>query len=213
MKKQLKKTAAVLTAAAMLTAGSAMGAVTVSAAGGSIGSGGTMGVYTPSAGVVTQQVLFAMPGSWKNQMTAQCGDVAGAYWWNGAGNVSKDFPGYKTTRVEEDGVHNLFCTQIPGYGNGEGDSGNANMMFWDNYLIPGTESDPLENPYYAAAAQTDNTFCNYISRFDREERFETLFRYTYQKQAQRCGLGGAGALNISAETFWEDINRLAADNK
>ena len=116
-----------------------------------------------------------------------------------------------TRRRQAYGVHNLFCTQIPGYGNGEGDSGNANMMFWDNYLIPGTESNPLENPYYAAAAQTDNTFCNYISRFDREERFETLFRYTYQKQAQRCGLGGAGALNINAETFWEDINRLAAD--
>ena len=146
MKKQLKKAAAVLTAAAMLTAGTSMGAVTVSAAGGSIGSGGALGVYTPSAGVVTQQVLFAMPGSWKNQMTAQQGDVAGAYWWSGADNVSADYPGYKTTRVEEDGVQNLFCTQIPGYGNGEGDSGDANIMFWNNYLDGGMESDPRENP-------------------------------------------------------------------
>jgi|GEM_PF-3182501 len=209
MKKQLKKTAAVLTAAAMLTAGTSMGAVTVSAAGGSIGSGGAMGVYTPSAGVVTQQVLFAMPGSWKNQMTAQQGDVAGAYWWSGADNVSNDYPGYKTTRVEEDGVQNLFCTQIPGYGNGERE--DANMMFWNNYLDGGTESDPRENPYYAAARQTNHFMCSYFSRNDGEERFETLFRYTYQKQAQRCGLGGAGALNINAETFWEDINRLAAD--
>lgn len=208
MKKQLKKTAAVLTAAAMLTAGSAMGAVTVSAAGGSIGSGGTMGVYTPSAGVVTQQVLFAMPGSWANQMTAQQDDVAGVYWWNGADNVSADFPGYKTTRVDEDGVQNLYTTQIPGYGNGE--NGDANLMIWNNYLDGGMERDPRENPYYAAAKWTNHFMCSYISRYDKEERFETLFRYTYQKQAQRCGLSGAAALNISAETFWEDINRLAA---
>ncbi len=209
MKKQLKKTAAVLTAAAILTAGTATGAVTVSAAG-SIGCGGTMGVYTPSAGVVTQQVLFAMPGSWTNQMTAQHGDVAGAFWWIGADNVfaaGGDSPGYKTTRVEEDGVQNLFCTRIPGYGNG---SQNANMMFWDNYLDPGIESDPRINPYYTAAAMTDNVRCDFISREDGEERFEPLFRYTYQKQAQLCGLSGAAALNRSAETFWEDINRLAA---
>ena len=76
MKKQLKKTAAVLTAAAMLTAGSAMGAVTVSAAGGSIGSGGTMGVYTPSAGVVTQQVLFAMPGQQSKTTENACESAA-----------------------------------------------------------------------------------------------------------------------------------------
>ena len=208
MKKQLKKTAAVLTAAAMLTAGSAMGAVTVSAAGGSIGSGGTMGVYTPSAGVITQQVMLAMPGSWTNQMTAQQGDVAGVYWWSGADNVSADFPGYKTTRVDEDGVYNLFSTQIPGYGNGE--SGDANLMVWNNYLDSGMEADPRENPYYAAAKLTNHFMCSFFSRYDKEERFETLFRYTYQKQAQRCGLSGAAALNISVETFWEDINRLAA---
>lgn len=210
MKKQLKKTAAVLTAAAILTAGTATGAVTVSAAG-SIGCGGTMGVYTPSSGVVTQQVLFAMPGSWTNQMTAQQDNVAGAFWWIGADNVfaaGGDSPGYKTTRVEEDGVQNLFCTRIPGYGNGS--SKNANMMFWDNYLDPGIESNPRENPYYAAAALTDNVRCSFISREDGEERFEPLFRYTYQKQAQLCGLSGAAALNRSAETFWEDINRLAA---
>ena len=208
MKKQLKKTAAVLTAAAMLTAGSAMGAVTVSAAGGSIGSGGTMGVYTPSAGVITQQVMLAMPGSWTNQMTAQQDDVAGVYWWSGADNVCADFPGYKTTRVDEDGVQNLYTTQIPGYGNGE--RGDANLMIWNNYLDGGMERDPRENPYYAAAKWTNHFMCSYISRYDKKERFETLFRYTYQKQAQRCGLSGAAALNISAETFWEDINRLAA---
>lgn len=208
MKKQLKKTVAVLTAAAMLTAGTAMGAVTVSAAGGTIGSGGTLGVYTPSAGVITQQVMLAMPGSWTNQMTAQQDDVAGVYWWSGADNVSADFTGYKTTRVDEDGVYNLFSTQIPGYGNGE--SGNANLMIWNNYLDSGMERDPRENPYYAAAKRTNHFMCSYISRYDKEERFETLFRYTYQKQAQRCGLSGVAALNISAETFWEDINRLAA---
>ena len=208
MKRQLKKTAAVLTAAAMLTAGSAMGAVTVSAAGGSIGSGGTLGVYTPSAGVITQQVMLAMPGSWTNQMTAQQGDVAGVYWWSGADNVSADFPGYKTTRVDEDGVYNLFSTQIPGYGNGE--SGDANLMVWNNYLDSGMETDPRENPYYAAAKLTNHFMCSFFSRYDKEERFETLFRYTYQKQAQRCGLSGAATLNISVETFWEDINRLAA---
>ena len=208
MKKQLKKTVAVLTAAAMLTAGTAMGAVTVSAAGSSTGFGGTMGVYTPSAGVVTQQVMLAMPGSWTNQMTAQQGDVAGVYWWSGADNVSADFPGYKTTRVDEDGVYNLFSTQIPGYGNGE--SGDANLMVWNNYLDSGMETDPRENPYYAAAKLTNHFMCSFFSRYDKEERFETLFRYTYQKQAQRCGLSGAAALNISVETFWEDINRLAA---
>lgn len=111
-------------------------------------------------------------------------------------------------RVEEDGVQNLFSTRIPAYGNGS--SKNANMMFWDNYLDPGIESNPSENPYYAAAALTDNVRCSFISREDGEERFEPLFRYTYQKQAQLCGLSGAAALNRSAETFWEDINRLAA---
>ena len=123
MKNQLKRrAAAVLTAASILTAGTITGGVSVSAADGEKGSCGVMDVYTPSSGVVTQQVLFAMPGSWKNQLTEQCGNVAGAYWWRGADNVEAlggSYPGYKATKVVEDDIQNLFLTKIPAYGNGK----------------------------------------------------------------------------------------------
>lgn len=212
MKNQLKRrAAAVLTAASILTAGTITGGVSVSAADGEKGSCGVMDVYTPSSGVVTQQVLFAMPGSWKNQLTEQCGNVAGAYWWRGADNVEAlggSYPGYKATKVVEDDIQNLFLTKIPAYGNGKQ---NAPFMLWDNYLDPGNNTNPTENPYFSAAAHTSNINCGIVSRNDKEERFEKLFRYTYRKQAQLCELNGADALDINAETFWEDINRLAAD--
>ena len=99
------------------------------------GSYGILGTYTPSTGVETQRLMFAMPAAWQNNMTKdpRCGGAAGCYWWSGYDTPdskagSHGWPGYKTRKVNENDVDNLYYIDVPTYGNGE--AGNTTMIIW-----------------------------------------------------------------------------------
>ena len=178
------------------------------------GGFGVLGEYTPSAGVKTQRLMFAMPAAWQNDTTKDphCGGAAGCYWWSGyempddvAGGHG--WPGYKAVKVEEYGVDNLWAIDVPTYGNGE--AGNATQLIWNNYLDGGMETDPVKNPFYWDSAQTIDTPCQYYSRTDEHETYDILFRYIYLKAFEQCGID-VWNLNIQSNDFWKQANMIAA---
>ena len=179
------------------------------------GGFGTLGEYTPKAGVQTNHLMFAMPSAWQNDTTKdeRVGGAAGCYWWTGydtpddvAGGYG--WPGYKAVKVEEYGVDNLWAIDVPTYGNGE--AGNATQIIWNNYLDGGMETDPVKNPFYKDSAQTVDTPGQYYSRTDEHETYDILFRYIYKKVLVQEGVEGADAIELTSETFWEDMNKKAA---
>ena len=179
------------------------------------GGFGVLGEYTPSAGVKTQRLMFAMPAAWQNDTTEDphCGGAAGCYWWSGyempddvAGGHG--WPGYKAVKVEEYGVDNLWAIDVPTYGNGE--AGNATQLIWNNYLDGGMETDPVKNPFYKDSAQTIDTPGQYYSRTDEHETYDILFRYIYLKAFEQCGID-VWNLDIRSRNFWEQANMIAAE--
>ena len=211
----MKQLISLLLAGTMAASTVAVGSFTAGAADDSASGGyGVAGEYTPSAGVKTQRLLFAMPNAWQNDITQdpQCGGAAGCYWWSGYDTPDAKFgfgwPGYKTKRVNESGVNNLWYCDVPAYGNGE--TGDAMQIIWTNYLNGGSETDPAKNPFYAAAAQSTDTNAQWYSRCDENEKYDPLFRYIYLNAMLEEGVDGAEYLDINADTFWVDANRLAA---
>lgn len=210
-----KKLLSVLLAGAMVASVAAVGVVSASAEDLAPGDFGVLGEYTPTAGVQTQKLMFAMPAAWQNDTTKneKCGGAAGLYWWTGydtPDNVAggHGWPGYKSVKVAEDGVDNLWAIDVPTYGNGE--AGNATYIIWNNYLDGGMETDPVKNPFYDAAVQTKDTPGQYYSRTDDHETYDALFRYIYKKVFVDQGVEGADAIDLKSETFWVDMNKLAA---
>lgn len=189
-----KKCICIVLTAALLLSMLTIGMVGVSA------ETGTLGTYTPSAGAVTQRLMFAMPGSWTNEETAANGNCAGIYWWAGLDKPDDisggGWPGYKTGKLDEQGVDNLWYCDVPAYGNGE--ENNANCIIWNNYVKGG-----------ANVQMTVDVPPQFYCRNDDKEVYEPLFRYTFLKQAQLCGLN-ITALDLQSDSFWDDINRLAA---
>ena len=178
----------------------------------------SLGTYTPSANVKnTNHLMFAMPGAWLNDTTAneKVNNAAGIYWWNGydtcpdtAKKQNKhEWPGYMATKVEEDGVENLWAIDVPTYGNGE--EGNAMTILWNNSLNGGTETDPALNPFFDAAQQTKNIKAQYYCKNDEHKYYDILFRYVYKNAMVKEEVDGAADLDIASATFWEDINKLA----
>ena len=211
MKKFLSIALAGTMAASML----AVSAMSVSADELSIGDFGSLGEYTPGAKVKTNHLMFAMPGAWQNDTTKneKCGQAAGIYWWSGFdtpdAKVGHGWPGYKAVKeTGEEGIDNLWGIDVPTYGNGE--VGNATQIIWNNYLDGGTETDPAKNPFYAASAQTKDTPGQYFSRPDEDETYDILFRYIYKTLFVNEGVEGADAVDLKSDTFWEDMNKLAA---
>ena len=155
----MKKFLSLALTAAIVTPILALGTTGAAAYGddvsGGYGSGGygSLGTYTPTAGVLTNRLLFAMPGCWQNAYA----DSVGCYWWSGydtpdnkAGGYG--WPGYQAVSAGEYGVDNLWAIDVPTYGNGE--EGDANQIIWNNYLDGGTETDKTKNPFYDAACQS-----------------------------------------------------------
>ena len=178
------------------------------------GSYGILGTYTPSTGVETQRLMFAMPAAWQNNMTKdpRCGGAAGCYWWSGYDTPDNKagghgWPGYKTRKVNENDVDNLYYIDVPTYGNGE--AGNTTMIIWDNYLDAGMETNPAKNPFYNAAQQTIDTPAQYYSRYDEHETYDILFRYIYLKAFGQCGID-VWNLDIRSNNFWQQANMIAA---
>ena len=133
------------------------------------GGFGTLGEYNPTNGVNTNHLMFAMPGVWQNGITRneRCGGAAGMYWWTGFDTPDNKanghgWPGYKAVKENEEGVDNLWGIDVPTYGNGE--SGDATMIIWSNYLDSGMDRDTTNNPFYDAACQTRDIPCSYYSR-------------------------------------------------
>ena len=211
----MKKFVSLALTAAMVTPILALGTTGAAAYGddvsGGYGSGGygSLGTYTPTAGVLTNRLLFAMPGCWQNAYA----DSVGCYWWSGydtpdnkAGGYG--WPGYQAVSAGEYGVDNLWAIDVPTYGNGE--AGDASQIIWTNYLDGGTETDKTKNPFYDAACQTVDSVGQYWSRADEKDLYDPLFRYIYKKALVQAEVEGADALDTAADSFWEDANRLAA---
>ncbi len=213
MKKFLSIALAGTMAASML----AVSAMSVSAEELAPGDFGSLGEYTPSANVKTNHLMFAMPGAWQNDTTKneKCGQAAGIYWWSGFdtpdAKAGHGWPGYKAVKeTGEEGIDNLWGIDVPTYGNGE--KGNATQIIWNNYLDGGMETDPVKNPFYAASAQTKDTPGQYLSRIDEDETYEMLLRYIYKTLFVNEGVEGADAVDLKSDTFWEDMNKLAAEH-
>lgn len=172
--------------------------------------------YTPSdAKIKTNRLMFAMPAAWQNDITKKDkdGGRCGLYWWSGFDKPgdqgwSNAWPGYQATKVVEEGVDNLYEIDVPTYGNGE--AGNATQIIWNNFLDGGTEKDTSKNPFYEAAQQTIDFPGQYYSRIDEHETYDVLIRYIYKKHLAAAGVDGVDALDLNSDTFWEDINKLAA---
>ncbi|MBQ1685892.1 MAG: hypothetical protein II074_00250, partial [Ruminococcus sp.] len=173
-----KKALSIVLAGTMALSMTAVSAVSVSAEELAPGGFGTLGEYTPSAGVKTNKLMFAMPGAWQNDTTKdeKCGGAAGIYWWgdntydtpdNKAGGHG--WPGYKAVQVKETAtvkdettgeekqveIPNLWAIDVPTFGNNtESEEHDAAMIIWNNYLDGGMEKDPAKNPFYDASQQT-----------------------------------------------------------
>ena len=155
----MKKFLSLALTAAMVTPILALGTTGAAAYGDDVSGGyGSLGTYTPTAGVLTNRLLFAMPGCWQNAYA----DSVGCYWWSGydtpdnkAGGYG--WPGYQAVSAGEYGVDNLWAIDVPTYGNGE--VGDASQIIWTNYLDGGTETDKTKNPFYDAACQTGDSAC------------------------------------------------------
>ena len=214
-----KKVLSLLLAGALVASVGAVSAVSAGAEEGaaelSPGQFNDHGKYKKSQDkIVTQHLMFAMPGAWQNDITKdpKCNGVAGMYWWTGwdnpEDNLAHGWPGYECDKVEEEGVENLYSIDAPNFGNGE--KGNGRMIIWNNNLDGGTETDPTKNPYREAAQQTRDFPASYYSRTDKIEKYEKLFRYIYKYNLEKLGVPGASDLNLDSETFWDDINRVSA---
>ena len=215
MKKFLSIALAGTMAASML----AVSAMSVSADELAPGGFGSLGEYTPGANVKTNHLMFAMPGAWQNDTTKneKCGQAAGIYWWSGfdtPDNIAggHGWPGYKAVKeTGEEGIDNLWGIDVPTYGNGE--VGNATQIIWNNYLDGGTQTDPAKNPFYAASLQTVDEAGQYYDRMEHaypEHTYDILFRYIYKTLFVNEGVEGADAVDLKADNFWEQMNKLAA---
>ena len=213
----MKKLLSIVLAGTLAASMVAVGATAVGAEESGLAPGGygTLGEYTPTAGVLTNHLMFAMPNAWQNATTAdaRCGGAAGMYWWRGYDTPDNKagghgWPGYKAVKEEGKGADNLWGMDIPTYGNGE--EGDANQIIWNNYLDGGTETDKTKNPFYDAACQSVDSPGQYWSRADENKLYDPLFRYIYKKALVQAEVEGADALDTAADTFWEDANKLAA---
>jgi len=211
-----KKALSIVLAGTMAVSMVSVGAVSASAEELALGDFGALGEYTPSAGVKTNKLMFAMPGAWQNETTKneKCGGAAGIYWWSGYDTPDDKagghgWPGYKAVQVTDEAeVTSLWSINVPTYGNGE--KGNATMIIWNNYLDGGMETDPVKNPFYAASTQTIDTPGQYLSRTDNDDTYDILFRYIYVELFKKEGVEGVDALDLKSDDFWVEINKLAA---
>lgn len=110
--------------------------------------------YTPSAGVETRKVMFAMPGSWTGEEGSttretweKYGSSAGLYWWGGEDNPdeagSHGWPGWKMKK-EDSNIPNLYSTLA---------SRKAPNMIFSNFIDGGM--DP-SYPEYSTSQQTED---------------------------------------------------------
>lgn len=137
--------------------------------------------YTPSAGVKTNNIYFAMPGAWigaeegftVRQTWEKYGSTAGIYWWGSLDNPDEapaaaghGWPGWKMKKNET--IENLYSSHIP--------KGTASMIF-DNFIDSGMDTS---YPEYAAAQQTkDLTDLEYLGEGSSDYYPKEFWDYIY----------------------------------
>ena len=216
----MKKALSIILAGTMAASTMAIGAFSVSADDeGGLVPGGYCDhpTYKPSDDKIkTNHLMFAMPAAWENETTKKDknGGLCGLYWWSGydtpgSKGWSNAWPGWQATKVKtEESVKNLWEINVPTYGNGE--AGNATQIIWNNFIDGGTETDDVKNPFYKAANQTRDFPGQYYSRTDEHETYDSLIRYIYMKSFALAGVEGIDALDVKAENFWVEANKLCA---
>lgn len=136
--------------------------------------------YTPSTGVETSNINFAMPGSWTGaegsaarQTWEKYGSTAGIYWWGSLENPDEapaaaghGWPGWKMKKSNE--VANLYTSLVP--------KGTASMIF-SNFIDGGLDT---AYPEFNASQHTmDLTMLEYIGEGDSDYYPKEFWDYVY----------------------------------
>ena len=143
--------------------------------------------YTPSAGVETRTVMFAMPGSWigeEGSVTRQTwekyGSSAGLYWWGGDDNPNDypaanghGWPGWKMKKVSEGDIANLYSTLA---------SKTAPNMIFSNFIDGGMDKS---YPEYNTAQQTKDLQVEYFGQGDSDYFPKEFWDYMYDTYYDR----------------------------
>ena len=137
--------------------------------------------YTPSAGVETRTVMFAMPGSWTGeagsttrQTWEKYGSAAGLYWWGGDDNPDEapaaaghGWPGWKMKKVSEGDIANLYSTLA---------SRKAPNMIFSNFIDGGMDTS---YPEYNTSQQTKDLQVEYFGQGDSDYYPKEFWDYLY----------------------------------
>ncbi len=107
-------------------------------------------VYDPNP--ETYRYYFYMPSDWLNEYTAQTGNTAGVYWWEGT-NSHGGWPGIPAKKGDVEGV---YYYDVPK---------DVTTIIWNNYLDGGVDK---EQPEYFKAAQTCNIGTEYYDPGDSD---------------------------------------------
>ena len=177
-----KRIFAVLIAALLLVSTFAGSMITASAADVAPPNPNRLPEYTPSTGVKTFDINFAIPGSWigaegsdARKTWEKYGSTAGLYWWGSLDNpdeapaaASHGWPGWKMKKVDEAGVDNLYTTPTP--------EGTASMIF-SNFIDGGMDTS---YPEYNASMQTEDlTMLEYFGEGDSDFYPKEFWDYIY----------------------------------
>lgn len=133
--------------------------------------------YTPSAGVETRKVMFAMPGSWTGEEGSttretweKYGSSAGLYWWGGEDNPdeagSHGWPGWKMKK-EDSNIPNLYSTLA---------SRKAPNMIFSNFIDGGMDTS---YPEYNTSQQTKDLQIEYFGQGDSDYYPKEFWDYLY----------------------------------
>ena len=137
--------------------------------------------YTPSAGVETRTVMFAMPGSWTGeegsttrQTWEKYGSTAGLYWWGGDDNPddypaanTHGWPGWKMKKVSEGDIANLYSTLA---------SRTAPNMIFNNFIDGGMDTS---YPEYNTSQQTKDLQVEWFEEGTSDYYPKEFWNYLY----------------------------------
>ena len=137
--------------------------------------------YTPSAGVETRTVMFAMPGSWigeegstTRETWEKYGSAAGLYWWGGEDNPDEapaaaghGWPGWKMKKVSEGDIANLYSTLA---------SRKAPNMIFSNFIDGGMDTS---YPEYNTSQQTEDLQVEWFGEGDSDYYPKEFWDYLY----------------------------------
>ena len=180
-----KRIFAVALAALLLVSTFAGSMITASAADVAPPNPNRLPTYTPSTGVETFRLHFALPGAWIGEEGSDArktwekyGSTSGLYWWGSLDNpdeapaaASHGWPGWKMetgASIGLLGADNLYTTLVPK---------NTASMIFDNFIDGGMDES---YPEYKAAKQTkDLTQLEYLGQGDSDYFSKEFWDYIY----------------------------------